>query len=120
MKDQTQTEAAIRYARGQFDALIERFNAGDSTGFSAQLETILKAVGSIAQTHSYECEMSSVSGSTATLAQKTIAQADNATDRAIAFETQRRLRRMGLDPKFATIRSAEDLLEMQAKEKAGS
>ena len=112
MKDKTQTEAAIRYAVGLFDGLIIRLNADDGHAFNRYLESVLLAVGDIGRARAYESELARPE-STKTLAQKTTALCDEAVMAgALSLERKKQLKRIGLDPKYIGIRSADELEDL--------
>lgn len=121
MQNETKTHASIAYVRDLLDGLIEAAGAQDHANFALRFEGVIKATADIGQVHSREMGIDRpVSG--AVLAQETIAAASAAADNAISLETKRRLRKLGLNPKYAGIRSESDLFEMQLaeKEKGGS
>ena len=117
-KELTNTAHAINHVRSLLTKLEDRSSAGFASSFGTVFDEATIALADIPRIHVLELEMAGVgSGTSKTL---TTAQATEVVAKvagALPVEFKSKLRRMGLNPKYATgIRDAADLADMRHRE----
>ena len=120
MREISKIRHSINEVRALLSELEERSERGFEQSFGAVHDRLTVAVGELPYTHTLELEgPSSSTASTSATAKQTANEASQLAASSISLETSRRLRRMGLDPKFVGIKTEGDLFDMKHAEKGG-